>query len=212
VTAISFEVTGASVERYAAVPTVTLTLAVRETSGATVHAAVVRGQVMIEPQKRHYSEEEQSRLEGVFGPTTQWGEALRHFLWANVTTTISRFTGETQIELAIPLTYDFDVAGTPYLESLAGGQIPLVCLFSGTTFVKGEAGFAVEPVAWHEEARFDLPVATYRAAMDVHFPNCGWIRVHRDTMDRLVRFKSSHALPSWDDAMERLLKEAGEET
>lgn len=211
-TELRFEVTDATVERYAAVPTITLHLRVFETTGATVHAAAVRCQVMIEPQRRHYDDGERDRLEGVFGLATQWGETLRHFLWTNVSTIITRFTGETTVELPIQLTYDFDVAGAPYLQSLGSGDIPLLCLFSGTTFVKGDAGFAVEPVAWNEEASFALPVATYREAMDVHFPNSGWVRMHRDTLDRLQRFRTSQALPTWDATFERLLKEAGQDT
>lgn len=210
-TSLHFAVSGATVERYAAVPTINLQLQLTEMTGVTVHALALRCQVMIEPQKRRYEPAEQARLEGVFGPTSLWGDTLRHFLWANLATTVTRFTGETTVDLPMPLTYDFEVSATPYLQSLDGGDIPLVCLFSGTTFTKGEAGFSVEPIAWHEEASFAMPVAIYRAAMDRHFPNSGWVRMHRDTLDRLQRFRVSRGSPSWDDAFDRLLQEAGEE-
>jgi hypothetical protein len=35
--------------------------------------------------------------------------------------------------------------------------------------------------------------------------------VSRETLDALARFKSDRALPTWDEAFEQLLKQAGEE-
>ena len=65
-------------------------------------------------------------------------------------------------------------------------------------------------MSWQEEARHRLPVAVWRAAMDEHFPGVGWVRLRRDTLDRLAAFRSAHTLPTWDEAVQRLLKEAGE--
>jgi hypothetical protein len=47
--------------------------------------------------------------------------------------------------------------------------------------------------------------------MDCYFPNSGWVRVQRDTLDRLQRFRSLRGLPTWDLAFEHLMKEAGVE-
>ena len=47
--------------------------------------------------------------------------------------------------------------------------------------------------------------------MDLYFPNSGWVRVSRDTLDRLQRFKASRAVPTWDQALELLLKHADED-
>jgi hypothetical protein len=46
--------------------------------------------------------------------------------------------------------------------------------------------------------------------MDLYFPNSGWIRVQRDTLDSLQRFRADRGLPTWDQALEVLMKEAGE--
>ena len=35
--------------------------------------------------------------------------------------------------------------------------------------------------------------------------------IQRDTLDALARFKAARALPTWEEAFEHLLKEAGEE-
>ena len=137
---------------------------------------------------------------------------MRPFLWTHVATMVTAFTGETIVDLPVECTYDFEVSGTKYLHALEGGDIPLVLLFNGTAFGKSEAGFSVEPVAWHEEATYRLPVKVWRDVMDIYFPNSGWLRVDRDTIDALTRFKAKRALPTWDHTVAQLLKEAGEES
>jgi hypothetical protein len=98
-----------------------------------------------------------------------------------------------------------------YFHSLRDGDVPLLLLFSGTVFTKGPTGFSVEPIAWHEEAPFRLPVQCWRDAMELHFPNSGWIRLPVTTLDRLQQFKAQWALPSWESTIEQLLEEAGGE-
>lgn len=210
-TSLAFEVLGARAEPHCAVPTIMLRLRVSETTGATVHASALRCQIRIEPQRRRYSHDEEGRLYELFGETPRWGDSLRPFLWTHVATTLSAFTGSTEVDLPIECSYDFEVAAAKYLHALGDGEIPLLLLFSGTVFTRGEVGFAAEPVAWDQEASFRLPVAVWRGAMDFYFPNSGWLRVSRETLDALQRFKSSRALPTWDQAIERLFKEAGEE-
>ena len=105
---------------------------------------------------------------------------------------------------------DLDIAAARYLHSLDDGEIPLLLLFSGTLFYAGDAGVQVGLVPWHEEAAHGLPVGVWRAAMDAFHPGGGWVRLRRDTLDRLSAYRSAHTLPTWDDALERLLKEAGD--
>lgn len=208
-TALDFEVTGARTERHAAVPTIALGVRVSAGDDAAVHALALQCQIRIEPQRRHYSPEEESRLYELFGETPQWGDSLRPFLWTHVSTMVAGFEGATDVELAVACTYDFEVAGAKYLHALGDGDIPLLLLFSGSVFEKGEAGLSVSRVAWDSEAGFRLPVALWRQTMDTYFPNSGWVRIDRHTLDRLQRYKAELALPTWDQAFERLLKEAG---
>ena len=139
------------------------------------------------------------------------GDSLRPFLWTHVATTIGTFDGATEFDLPVECTYDFDVAGAKYLHALGEGDIPLLLLFSGTVFTRGTSGFAAEPLSWSTEASYKMPVAVWRTMMDLYFPNSGWIRVGRDTLDGLQRFRAVRGLPTWDQAFEQLLKEAGEE-
>jgi hypothetical protein len=208
---LTFEVVDARPEAHAAVPTIVLRMGVIKTDGGTVHALALRGQIRIEPQRRRYQPEEEERLYELFGDIPQWGQSLRPFLWTHVATTVGGFTGSTEFDLPVECSYDFEVAGAKYLHALAGGEIPLIVLFSGTVFTPGERGFAAEPISWNSEATYRMPVAIWRGVMDLYFPNSGWLRLSRDTLDRLQRFKSSQALPSWDQAFELLLKRAGED-
>jgi len=210
--ALAFEVLGARPEAHAAVPTIMLRLRIAETTGATVHALALRCQIRIEPQRRRYGADEEARLYELFGETPQWGESLRPFLWTHVGTTVGAFSGSSEVDLPVECSYDFEVAGAKYLHALDDGEVPLLLLFSGTVFTRGDAGFAAEPVAWDTDASFRLPVAVWRAVMDLYFPGGGWLRVGRDTLDALQRYKAAHALPTWDQALERLLKTAGEDS
>jgi len=208
-TTLAITVVSGQPDPYAAVPTLLLRLRLETPESEPVHAMVLKAQIRIEPQRRRYSPEEEGRLLELFGEAPQWGESLRPFLWTHVTTTVAEFTGSTEIDLPVPCTYDFEVAAAKYLHSLGDGEIPLVLLFNGTIFSYRDGGLVVQPVAWNVEAEHRLPVSVWRATMDTFFPDSGWIRVRRDTIDALSRYKADRALTSWEDAFERLLKEAG---
>lgn len=210
-TALAFEVVGAQPQAHAAVPTIMMRVRVSETDGGAVHALALRCQIRIEPQRRRYQPEEEDRLYELFGETPRWGDSLRPFLWTHVSTTVAGFTGSTEFDLPIECSYDFEVAAAKYLHALSEGEVPLILLFSGTVFTRGEVGFAAEPVSWNLEASYRMPVSVWRGVMDMYFPNSGWMRVSRSTLDALQRFKASRALPTWDQALELLLKHAGEE-
>ena len=146
-TALSFEVVEARAEPYAAVPTIVLRLRISEATGATVHALALRCQIRIEPQRRRYDAAEEGRLFEMFGETNRWGESLRPFLWTHVGTTVTGFTGSTEVDLPITCTYDLEVSGTKYFHALDAGLIPLLLLFAGTAFTRSDTGFAAEPIA-----------------------------------------------------------------
>jgi len=204
-----FAVLDARPEPYAAAPTIMFRLRITESSGAPVHALALRCQIRIEPQRRRYDADEEGRLLELFGPTPRWGESLRPFLWTHVATTVTGFSGSTDIDLPVACTYDFEVAAAKYMHALGDGEIPLLLLFSGMAFGRSGAGVGAQPVAWDREASYRLPVRVWRATMDQYFPNSGWLRISRDSLDALQRYKATHALPTWDHVVERLLDTAG---
>jgi len=117
------------------------------------------------------------------------------------------FTGTTQVHLPLECTYDFEVAVAKYLHALRDGTIPLQFLFSGTVFSRGASGFTVQQVPWDREERFDMPVSVWRDLIQQHFPNTGWVRLDRDTIDALAVYRSSRGLLGFDEAITSLLAE-----
>ena len=89
------------------------------------------------------------------------------------------------------------------------GEVPLCFLFSGTVFYQGDGGrLQVAPISLDKEANFRLPVAVWKRMMDHYYPHSAWLCLDRDVCDRLLRYKASHGLPTWDKAIESLLAEA----
>jgi hypothetical protein len=204
---LSFACLGARAERYALAPTIVFRLRVAECTGEAVHCLALRSQIRIEPLKRHYRDEEAERLVDLFGERSRWGDTMKPLQFAQVTLMVPGFTGAVEVDLHVPLTYDFDVATTKYFHGLEDGEIPFLLLFSGTMFTRGETGFSAEQVPWDNEVTYRLPVDIWREAMDSIFPDAAWIRLRRDNLDALARFKSRLGLPTWDDVLEALLAE-----
>ncbi len=207
-TQLSFRVAEIRPESYAAVPTLIFALEVEEKSGVSVHSLALRTQVRIEPQRREYGAAERERLRELFGESARWGETLRSFSWAHLSVVWPGFTGRARFELPMPVSYDFEVAAAKYLHALAGGGVPLRLLFSGTLFEGGPNGIQVGFIPWNLETTCELPVEVWRKLMDEYFPNSGWLRLHRETLDALMSVKADRALSSFDEVIEALLREA----
>jgi hypothetical protein len=210
-TDLGFTVLGCRAEPYAAVPTLIFRLRITEATGERIHAIALRCQIQIEPRQRHYGEPEEERLFELFGAPRRWGETLKTILWTHASMMVTGFTGSIEIDLPVSCTYDFEVTAAKYFHALDGGEIPLLLLFNGTVFTRGQTGFSVEPVPWEKEAPYRLPVQVWRELMDQYFPGGAWIRLRRESFDALHQFKGRRALPTWDDAVEALIREAGEE-
>jgi hypothetical protein len=207
---LKFTVLDIVAEPYAAAPQLTARLRIEESTGERIHAIALRCQVRIEPQRRGYDEAEGDGLRGLFGDRERWVDTLRPFLWMQCNTTVQGFTGEAEIDLALPCTYDFDVVGSRYLHALEAGTVPITLLFSGTVFTRGETGFAVQQVPWDLEARHNLPVSVWRSMMESYFPNSGWIRLDRDLLAQLADYRGRRGFVSWEETLRTLLAAAEE--
>lgn len=205
---LSFQVVGVRAEPYAAVPTLVFALRIEETSGQAIQAIALRCQIQIEPNRRSHSAAEQARLLEMFGKPGRWADTVKPLLWTHANLMVTGFQGAATVDLPMTCTYDFEVTAAKYFEALDDGEIPLLLLFSGTVFTAGGSagsGFMVERVPWEKEAAFRLPVRLWREVMDRYFPGGAWIRLQRESLDALQRFKAERALPTWDDAVAALL-------
>ena len=204
-TNLAFTVLDIGPEPYAAAPALVVRLRITEAAGEPVHAIALRCQVQIDPRRRTYSGREKSDLADLFGAPSRWGQTLRPVLWTQTSTMVPGFTGAVEVDLPLPCTYDFEVAAAKYLQALDGDDIALTLLFSGTVFTRGGSGFGVEQIPWHLEASYRMPVRVWRELMDAYFPDSGWIRLDRETLRRLGRFRSERALTDWSQVFDALL-------
>lgn len=207
---LAFTILDVAPEPFAAIPQLTARLRITEPTGMTIHAIALKSQVRIHPQRRAHSAEEEAGLLDLFGPRERWTSTLKSFLWLQCSTTVQGFAGETEVDLPLPCSFDFDVSASKYLHALRDRTIPIEFLFSGTVFTNGLTGFGVEQVPWDCEAPYQLPVSVWRGLMDRFFPNSGWIRLDRDVLDELSRYRSSLGLTSWDATLSGLLARAGD--
>jgi Family of unknown function (DUF6084) len=205
---LTFECIDSHPDRYAAMPTMVFRLRITETSGEVVHAIGLRVQFRIEPHRRRYSEVESVLLADLFGETSRWGDTLKPMQFATIAVMVPGFSGSTEIDVPVPCTYDLEVAAGKYFANLEDGEIPMILLFSGTVFVKGPSGFAVDQVSWASETRHRLPVAAWKELMDRFFPGAGWMLLHRETLQALQSYKVDRSLGTWDEVMITLLRGA----
>jgi hypothetical protein len=205
-----FDCTGARADKYAVVPSMFFTLRITETTGQRVEAIALRCQLRIEPARRHYSDEEAERLTDLFGETQRWADTLKPLQFTNVATMVPGFTGGTEIDLPVPLTYDMEIGAARYFAGLDKGEVPLLFLFSGTIFAVADGKMSVTQVPWSKEASYRLPVSLWREAVDAHFPNTAWIKFSNLTFDQLLRYKTAKGLPTWEATILYLLSEAAD--
>ena len=210
---LDFEVESADVLPYAAVPTILFRLGVQNAvEGEEIDSISLRTQIRIAATQRRYDHTEQGKLRELFGEPHQWKDTLRSLLWTNTDTIVTRFAGGRVFEMPVTCTYDFDVVGTKYFAALEDGEIPLEFLFSGTVFYRKDGGdLQAARISWEKEAQFRLPVRVWREMMDHYFPNSAWLRLSKDTFDRLYAYRSSNALLTWDRTLESLLNKAEKE-
>jgi hypothetical protein len=204
-TEVTFAVLDVTPEPYSVSPQLTARIGVTASGDDPVHAIALRCQVRIEPLRRPYSDDEAAGLTDMFGPRSRWANTQRTFLWQHAAAMVQGFTGSTQVALPLECTYDFEVTGSKYLHALRDGTIPLQFLFSGTIFVKGARGFAVQQVPWDQEDQHDMPVSVWRELIRQHYPNSGWVRLGQHTVTALTEYKSERGMLDIDEAVISLL-------
>src|SRR5262245_47430734 len=205
---LALEVVSARAVPHAASPCLGLALRVSNRPASEEVASIsLQCQVRIAPGARRYTEEEKAGLNELFGTPDRWGRTVpASLLWTHAQVVVPAFRGECGVELPMPCTYDFNVAGTKYFHALGDGEVSLL-LCSGTVFYRAESGaLQISPVPWTVECPFQLPVRVWKEMMERYYPNSAVLRLQRDAFDRLRRFQVSRGLPTLDRAVEVLLE------
>jgi hypothetical protein len=205
---LDFAVEGARAVRHAAAPTLAFDLRVERAGGGRVGGVMLAVQLRIAAGRRAYGDGERERLGELFGRPEQWGRSVGSLHWASTTAVLPPFENATVAELPIALTYDFEVAAARYFHALDGGEVPVELLFSGSAFYEDGGRLQTTLIPWHKEARFALPVAVWREAIDAHFPGSAWLRLDRDAFERLRAYRARGGFPTWERAVDALLAEA----
>jgi hypothetical protein len=204
---LSFAVENAEAVPFAATPNLALKLRIGNSNpNETIHTVALRAQIQFEVGRRQYTPEEQEKLVDLFGSPDRWSQTLRTMLWTQASVVVPAFKESTVIDLPVPCTFDFNVAATKYFHALQDGDIPLCLQFSGTVFYLQEGeSLQVAPISWDKETKFRMPVRIWREMMDIYYPNTAALNLRRDVFERLYEYKTRNGIPTWEEALERML-------
>jgi hypothetical protein len=204
---LDFGIEGAEVLEFAAAPSLLFKLRIDNLEEEPIRSVALNTQIRIAATQRHYETAEQERLLELFGEPHRWGNTLRSLLWTHTVLQVPQFAGSTVIDMPVPCTYDLEVVAAKYFYALEDGEVPLEFLFSGTIYYAGEGGrLQIGRISWEKEAEFRLPVRVWKEMMERYFPNSAWIRLHKDAFDQLYDYKVRMGLPTWEAAVEALLR------
>ncbi|MGB8987043.1 MAG: DUF6084 family protein [Candidatus Sulfotelmatobacter sp.] len=206
---LSFQIEKAEPQRFTVAPTLLFKLRITNAAAnETVHSVALRCQIQLEVTRRQYTPEDQGHLKDLFGEADRWSQTLKTMLWTHASVVAPAFQDTAVVDVPVPCTFDFNVAATKYFHGLAEGDVPLNFLFSGTVFYADETGaLQVAPIPWDKEARFRLPVKAWREMMEIYYPNTAWLCLRRDVFERMYQYKVERGIPTWEQALERLLPE-----
>ena len=206
---LGLDLLGIEAETFAATPTLNLRIGLRRLDGGPVQCVLLTTTVTIAAARRSYDDVERERLAGVFGEQDGREREPHGLTWGRIGATVPTFRGRTEVTLALPCGHDMQVAADRYLHALRGGDVPLDLTFNGTVFYPGEDGrLRTAQIPWHHEAAGRLPLRTWRELMDRYYGSARWLRLDDDCFGRLAAYRARRAHPSFDAAVDELLRRA----
>ena len=210
---LDFAVEDVLVARNSAIPTLLFRLRVNNSEPDTaVENVMLQVQLRIEATHRNYTARERERLIDLFGSAEDWDRALRNVMWTNASVLVPAFYEICTVELAVPCSYDFDLAATKFFYAVETGDVPLLLLFSGTMFFRNDNGeLQIGQVAHHKQALYRLPVPVWQRMMEECHHDSVWLRIDRELFEEIYRFKRERRLGSLNDALQRLTELASAE-
>jgi len=207
---LRFQVESALATPNAATPMLTFKVRATDAEKQPIHSIALRVQVQIEPVRRRYTPGEQERLKELFGEAERWSQSVHPLLWTNTSVNVPAFDGSLVFDVSVACTFDFNIAVTKYIYGLDGGEIPTTLLFSGTVFHAGRMGLQVAQIPWDRDASYRLPVQLWKEMMDLYYPHSAWLCLRRDVFEKLDAFRAQHGIPTWEQALERMIEMAEE--
>lgn len=208
---LSFQVESVEVARAAAVPTLLFRLRIRQRAGIAMAVPVrnvsLHCQLRIDATNREYDADQKSRLAELFGERENPRRTLGTLLWARAHADVGPFQAVTTVDLAVPCSYDFNLAATKYFNGMETGAVPLLLLFSGSVVYRGPDGqLAIDQIPWSAEARYELPVQVWRDLMQRYYPNQIFVGVERSVYYALNEYRRQNGCDGFGEAIESLLR------
>jgi Family of unknown function (DUF6084) len=170
-----------------------------------VRVAALCCKIEIDAPRRAYNAEDHERLKDLFGESSVWANSVDPLLWTSTTMIVPEFSESVLCELAAPCSFDFNVAATKYFYGLQEGAAPLRFQFGGQVFFENAAGVLESAAIAKESACYALPIAAWSDMMEQFYPASVWLRLPRETFERLYQYKMDSAIPTWEDVFERIL-------
>ncbi|WP_007024151.1 DUF6084 family protein [Saccharomonospora iraqiensis] len=209
----TWRVAGVTAEPMATVPTLRLSVEIGTAPGADgpvrVHCLVLSVSVRIAAALRDYDPDTRGRLRAVFGTDGQWADSLGDLVWARPTVVVPGFAGGTTVDVPVPCGQDLDLASASYLHAVLDGDVPLRLLFGGTVFHARDGRLATAQLPADSEAHHRMPAARWHELRERYFGGHRWLRLDRETHDRLHDYRVRQACPSPQAAIEELLTKYG---
>ena len=188
-------------------PRRTITFKVRATDAEKlpIHSIALRVQVQIEPPRRRYTPEEQENLRGAVRRARTLEQIRASAAVDEPQRQRSGLRRQHRNRRAGPLHLRLQRGDHEVHLWPRAGEIPITLLFSGTVFHAGRMGLQVAQIPWDRDASYRLPVQLWKEMMDFYYPNTAWLCLHREVFDKLYKFKAQHGIPTWEQALERIL-------
>ncbi|WP_222108229.1 DUF6084 family protein [Streptomyces sp. SAJ15] len=207
---LTFAVTGVAAERFAALPTLRFGVEIARGGGGPVSSITLTTAIRIDVARRRYDAAARRALTELFGVPERWGGSLHPLAWTRTTTQVPAFADRTTTELTVECGYDTELAVTKYLRAVRDGEVPLDFLFSGTVFFRSPEGLLrTARISWSKDASFPLPAALWHELTDRYSAGGTWLRLSRETFDRLDDHRARQVLGSPDAAVRHLLDHSG---
>ena len=210
---LTFDCIGAQAERYAVMPTITLSAADQRDQRAAdrrdraalpdpdraVTAALHgrRGRAAARPLRRH----------GALGRHAEAACSSR-----TSSTMVTSFTGSTEVDSRSTSATTWRSATTGTSPSLESGEIPLLLLFSGTVFSIVDGRLQVQQVPWQQGSGLPAPGERLAGSDRRALPEQRVDHDEQADARRAAALQDPRALPTWDATVTALLAEAADAT
>ena len=207
---LSFQIEAASVVPFAASPTHRISSSTINNAvpDEAIHTIALRCQIQIEVTRRRYTPEEQERLLDLFGKPDRWSQTLRSLLWTHANRGCSRFRRDR----ARTSICRFPAPSTSMSRrpSISRGS-PMATSRCSCSSAAPSSTRRRQPPAGRAHlvgsgSTIQAACKMWREMMDAYYPNSAWLNLRRDVFDRLYRYKMQHGIPTWEQALEQILR------